>query len=638
MTADDLFQIAWVSDPNITPDGQAVAFVLTKMDREADDYRSAVWVVPTNEGNDPKRFTWSGNKDSAPRWSPDGHRLAFLSDREGEKTQLYVMPSHGGEARRLTSLPQGVGSPVWSPDGTRVAVVARVSLEEDKNAEKPKHPPARVITSLKYRTNGEGFIYDRRKHIFVVDAQSGETRQLTDGDWDDIQPAWSPDGTRIAFVSARHETRDYDRAANVFVVDSEGGAPAPVTPDGANVALPAWSPDGTRIAYLGHPDAEDDPLNSRLWLTPVEVGQATCLTAALDRDLELSETAAPIWSADGSTIYTGVLDRGRVGLIAVDAEGKGIRPCIEGNRSIAAYSISAAGAIAFVASHPTSPAEVFLLEGGRERALTDFNHDWRAQVELSQPEHFTLLSDGVEIDAWIMRPAGFEPGRAYPTLVNVHGGPFSQYGWAFFDEFQIQAGAGYAVLFCNPRGSSGRDDAFARAIIGAPAEPDSADILAAVDAAIERYPFIDHRRLGLIGGSYGGYLTSWIVGHDHRFAAACSERALNNRFSKEGTSDIWSGYTYLRKRQWEDPELYRHYSPINYVCEIRTPLLILHSEEDYRCPIEQGEQFYTALRARGVPTEMVRFPGESHAFLSGGKPQSRLERRRHTLRWFERYL
>ena len=237
-----------------------------------------------------------------------------------------------------------------------------------------------------------------------------------------------------------------------------------------------------------------------------------------------------------------------------------------------------------------------------------------------------------------MRSAGFEPGGIYPTLVNVHGGPFSQYGWTFLDEFQVEAGAGFAVIYCNPRGSSGREDAFARAILGAPGEPDSADILATVDAAVARYPFIDPTRLGLIGGSYGGYLTSWIVGHDQRFAAACSERALNNRYSKEGTSDIWSGFTYLRKRQWEDPDLYRRYSPISYVQNIQTPVLILHSEEDYRCPIEQGEQLFVALKQLRREVLFVRFPGENHDLSRNGKPSHRVQRFEHILAWFQRHL
>ncbi|MFN8557008.1 MAG: S9 family peptidase [Dehalococcoidia bacterium] len=261
-----------------------------------------------------------------------------------------------------------------------------------------------------------------------------------------------------------------------------------------------------------------------------------------------------------------------------------------------------------------------------------------AERDLPAMEHFTVASDDHEIDAWVVRPAGFEPGRRYPTLLNIHGGPFAQYGWTFFDEFQVQAGAGYAVVCCNPRGSSGRDDDFARAIIGAPGEPDSADVLATMDEALRRFDFIDPTRTAVLGGSYGGYLTAWIIGRTNRFAAACAERGLYNRFSKEGTSDIWSGYTYLRARHWEDPDLYQRFSPIARVRDIHTPTLIVHSEEDIRCPIEQGEQLFVALKQLGRDVRFVRFPGENHDLSRAGKPSHRVQRFQQMLRWFEEKL
>jgi dipeptidyl aminopeptidase/acylaminoacyl peptidase len=611
---------------------------MTRLDAEADDYRSAVWTVGTAEGSEPSRFTWGQGKDSAPRWSPDGTKLAFLSDRDGGRPQLYVIDARGGEAHKLTSLAQGATNPLWSPNGSRILVVARVSAGDDPNAPRPKNPPARVITTMKYRANGEGFIYDRRRHLFVVDAASGDTRQLTDGDWDDIQPAWSPDGMRVAFVSARHEDREFDRALDLWVIDADGGEPKRLTPGGGNVALPAWSPDGRAIAYLGFEDAEDDPLNSRLWLVPAEGGTPRCVTPGYDRQLEAFDTATPLWSSDGAVILCAVMDRGRVGLVQINLDSGAVQPCISGDRSVDSYSAAKSGAIAFTASDPVTPAELYFVEGGRERRLIDLNADWRAQVELPAPEHFLVRSDGGEVDAWLLRPAGFQADRRYPALVSVHGGPFAQYGWTFFDEFQISAGAGYAVIFCNPRGSAGREDAFARAIIGAPAEPDTADVLASLDTALERYDFIDPDRLGVLGGSYGGYLTSWIVGHTDRFAAACSERALNNRYSKEGTSDIWSGYTYLRVRQWQDPELYRRFSPLSYVCDMHTPLLIVHSEEDIRCPIEQGEQLFVALRQLRREVRFVRFPGENHELSRNGKPSHRIQRFDHILEWFNGHL
>ena len=640
MTPADLFRMQWVSDVRSAPDGRTLAFTVTHLDEEADDYRSAIWIVPADASTPPKRFTSGGGKDSAPRWSPDGTRLAFLSDRDGGKAQVYVMDVAGGEARKLSAIPEGAGAPVWSPDGTRLVSVVRTGGEEQgstQKSHKPKTPPARLITTLKYRYNGEGFTYDRRRHLFVIDAASGATRQLTQGDWDDTQPAWSPDSRRLAFVSARHADRDYDRATDIFVVDAEGGEPVRVTPGDGVCALPVWSPDGRSIAYLGYADAADTPRNSRLWLIPAAGGVPRCLTAYLDRDLEITETAAPIWQADGSAIVVGVQDRGSVGVMQVQVADGTVLPLVHGKRSVTSYSVAKA-TVAFTATEPHRPAEVYVHTALGEQQVTALNADWCATVELPEPEHFIVHSDGGEIDAWVMRPAGFEPGRRYPTLVNIHGGPFVQYGWTFFDEFQVQTGAGYAVLCCNPRGSSGREDAFARAIIGCPGEPDSADVLAMLDEALQRYDFLDPARLGLIGGSYGGYLAGWIVGHTDRFVAAVPERGLYNRYSKDGTSDIWSGYTYLRVHQWENPELYWRYSPIAYVQNIRTPLLLLHSEEDLRCPIEQAEQLFTALKQMRREVRFVRFPGENHELSRSGKPSHRVQRFGYILDWFAEKL
>jgi dipeptidyl aminopeptidase/acylaminoacyl peptidase len=590
-------------------------------------------VVPADGVTPPRRFTGGTGKDSAPRWSPDGTRLAFLSDRESGKAQVYIIEMTGGEAHKLTAIPQGAGAPVWSPDGTRLVTAVRTGGEDEESKQgKPKTPPARLITMLRYRANGEGFTYDRRRHLFVVDAVSGETRQLTDGDWDDTQPGWSPDGRRIAFVSARHHDRDQDRAADIFVVDAAGGEPVQLTPGGGACALPAWSPDGQAVAYLGYAAAKDAPRNSRLWLVPAAGGMPHCLTMGVDRHLEIGETAAPIWRADGTALIVGVQDRGTAGVIQVQVADGPATPLVSGRRSVSSYSV-AGTTMAFTASEPHRPSEVYVCTTLGERQVSDLNADWRAEVDLPELEYFTVQLGGFEVDAWVMRPAGFEPGRRYPALVDIHGGPFAQYGWAFFDEFQVQAGAGYAVICCNPRGSSGREDGFARAIIGCPGEPDSADVLAVLDEALRRYDFIDPTRLGLLGGSYGGYLAGWLVGHTDRFVAAVTERGLYNRYSTDGTSDIWSGYTYLRVRQWEDPELYWRYSPMAYVRNSHTPLLIIHSEEDLRCPIEQAEQLFVALKQMRREVRFLRFPAENHELSRSGKPSHRLQRFSYILDW-----
>jgi dipeptidyl aminopeptidase/acylaminoacyl peptidase len=641
MTPDDLFRIQWVSDARLSPDGDIVAFTVSRMDEEADDYRSNVWTVPVS-GGEPRRFTNGSKKDSGARWSPDGSRLALISDREGDKAQLYVIEAAGGEARKLTSIPQGVSAPVWSPDGTRLVVVVRTGGDEgnerDKANGKQKTKPARLITTLKHRMNGEGFTYDRRRHLFVVDAESGETRAVTDGDWDDTEPAWSPDGRRIAFVSARHDERDYDRVNDIFVVEVDGAADpeAVVEPvrlsEGRNeVTAPSWSPDGAWIAWLGTDSADDPPRNDRLWVMPATGGASRCVTAGLDRNL----SGTPAWSADGATITIGMEDRGAAVVIEVAVTDGAVTRLVDGLRNVGSWERRfPSGAVAFAAADPTHPAEVFVRDADGERQLTNLNGEWLNEVALSPAEHFTVISDGAAVDAWMMLPAGYEPGRTYPALLNIHGGPFVQYGWTFLDEFQVQAGAGYVVVFCNPRGSSGQEEAFARALIGDPAAPMTTDVLAALDEAISRSSAIDPARTGVLGGSYGGYITGWIIGETDRFAAACAERGIYNRYSRETTGDIPTAYTYLRVRTWEEPETYWKHSPIRRVRDMRTPLLIMHSEEDLRCPIEQAEQLFAALKQQRRDVRFVRFPGENHELSRAGKPSHRIERFGYQLDFF----
>jgi dipeptidyl aminopeptidase/acylaminoacyl peptidase len=618
MVPEDLFRIQWVSDAQLSRQG-TIAFVVTKMDKDADDYRSQVWTVGNAAGAG-RPFTSGAGKDKEPRWSPDGTQLAFTSDRESG-AQLYLMSATGGEARKLTAIPQGVGNPVWSPDGSRIVVTVRTGGNEGED-KKPKTVPARVITELKHKYNGDGFTFDRRRHLFVVDVATGETKQVTDGEFHDTQPAWSPDGRRIAFVSSRHEGWDLDRVQDIYVIDSDGGTPTRVTDGISDADVPAWSPSGNEIAWLGSANAEDPPRSNRLHITNVADGSTRCLTPA--SDFQLSGT--PAWSLDGRSILVGADTRGRSQVIRVDVAAGSIVE-IPGNGNIQSWSANDAGSIiACTATDPVHPAEVFRHDEAGDEKLTELNKDWLAEVTLVVPEPFVVKSDGWEIDAWVMLPPGAEARNPCPVLLNIHGGPFVQYGWQFFDEFQVQCGAGYAVVFGNPRGSSGRGDDFARALISDPARPMAADCYATVDEALRLHPELDAERVGLVGGSYGGYLIGWIVGETDRFKAACSERGIYNRFSRETTGDIPTAYTYLRKHTWEDPALYWEHSPIRRVEAMHTPLLLVHGEEDMRCPIEQSEQLFTALKQLRRDVTFMRLPGENHEYSRSGKPSHRIER------------
>lgn len=645
MAPRDLTRIRFLSDPQVSPDGRTIAFVATQLSEDKDEYLSNIWLVD-GAGGEPRRFTTGARRDTAPRWSRDGSRLAFVSEREPKKKgQLYVMPAQGGEPTRLTDLRNGVSAPEWSPDGTRLAFVARVGgwQEPEAEEEKGKSRPPRVITTLNYRFNGEGFTYDRRPHIFTVAADGGEPRQLTEGDYDHGDPVWSPDGRWIAFTSARHEDRDHDDASDIWLVPAEGGTPRRLTQTAGPAGHPAFSPVGDTVAYLGRSAINTFGKNIQLFTVGLSGGAPACLTADFDRSCS-PLGVRPIWGSEGDTLTLAAEDQGTLGLHRVRSAGGTPTRIVAGERVVTGYSTSRDGAlVAFTATDPLSPAEVFacFADGSGERRLTDFNREWKREVTLSPPERFRFERAGFTVDGWIMKPFGFEAGRRYPLLLNVHGGPHAQYGYPFFDEFQVQAGAGYAVLYTNPRGSQGYGEAFTRAVVGDWGGGDAADVLASLDEALRRFDWIDPERLGLLGGSYGGFMTSWIVGHSHRFRAACSERAVNSHVTMFGTSDI--GHLFNAAElggvlPWEDMAKYLDRSPLTYAKDVTTPLLIVHSEDDLRCPISEAEQLFMALKTLRREVTLVRFPDENHELSRSGKPRHRLERFRIILEWFAKYL
>ena len=644
MRPEDLFRIRWLSDAQLAPDGRTVAFVVTTLDEEEDEYRSAVWTVGA-DGRTPRRLTAGPKRDTQPRFSPDGRFLAFVRDPRGKENrearpQLWVLRTDGGEAWRLTDLPNGAARPVWSPDGSALLLSSRVTPEDglDKEAKERLRARGRVIERLRYKMNGEGFTYDRPTKVWRVafsEAGSGQAEQLTHGDSTDADPAWSPDGRRIVFVSARHEGRDRDNTRQLWLMPAESGEPRPLTDMPGPKASPRWSPDGRTLAFLGHEHATGGGYNTRVWTVPADGGAPVCLTRDFDHTVADDSLR---WSADGRALSFLCQDQGAVHLYEVPAGGGAPRLVLGGERQVAGHA-RRGDRIAFVAATATDPAEVFLLEGGAERRLTDLNGAWKAEVERPAAEPVWFASeDGARVQGWLIKPADFREGERYPVLYNIHGGPHAQHGHAFLDEFQVQAGAGYGVFYVNFRGSTGYGERFAESINGAMGVLDAQDLLAGLDA-LAAVPWVDPARLGVLGGSYGGFMTSWLVGHTDRFAAACSERAVNNWLSKVGTSDIgFMQHGQMGADPWEDPLLYLRRSPIFYVKDMRTPLLIIHSENDLRCPIEQAEQLYTALMLRGVATRFVRFPEENHELSRSGRPSRRIQRFEEQLAWFGRFL
>jgi dipeptidyl aminopeptidase/acylaminoacyl peptidase len=645
MQSQDVYELVNAADPRISPDGSRVAYTVTAIDQEANEYRGGIWVAPLDASADPRPFTSGERRDTTPRWSPDGAWLAFASSRGDEKAPaaLYVIASGGGEARKLTDLKESVEAIAWSPDSSRIAFTARVRDEAYDEEDERKRKPRR-FTRVFHKLDSVGFTGDRRKQLFVVDVDGGEPRQLTSGDFEHDSPAWSPDGKRIVFDGLRDERWDTELINRLYVLDADGGEPQALTGDEGSYEGPSFSPDGARIAYRMVVEDGTYPHHSQVGVMNADGTDKQLLTTSLDRQCApYPDYREPLW--DGDRLVFSIEDGGNVHLYTVPADGSA-QPelLLGGERAITGYDLQN-GALAFVASTYTTMREVYA--GIEARRISDVGSAFVAGRELAEPERFTAVShDGYEVDGWIVRPAGFEPGKRYPTLLTIHGGPFTQYGTGFFDEVQVYSGAGYVVLFSNPRGGSGYSEAHGRAIRGplGDAGPgwgvhDYEDLMAVVDTAVERYDFVDPERLGVLGGSYGGFMTSWIIGHTNRFKTAISERAVNNLVSMFGSSDLfWVFERQFGGPLWDNVDAYLERSPSTYAQQMETPVLVLHSEQDLRCNIEQGEHLFTLLRLLGKDVEMVRFPAESHELSRAGSPLHRVQRFETILEWFGRSL
>jgi len=654
----DLSRIVVVDDVAIAPDGDLVAVTVRVADRAANRYRTHVQLLPV-DGRPARPLSTDAYNDHAPRWSPDGARLAFLSDRSGSE-QVWLDTLDGdGEARQLTHFPAGVtGEPVWSPDGRSLVVVvsAQVGPEPAPPTSLDHATPPFAITRTTYRVDGQGYLASRYKHLWVVDVQSGNGYPLGQELCDDSAPAWSPDGEYIAFVSNREDARLIDFRSAIWVVPFRGGGAIRVTPSLGVALAPAWSPDGEEIAYVGLLPDQSYGANHQVLLAQARVQEGSeSMPRVLTTEFAghaggglFSDTwsagRAPVhlyWSPDGTAVRFLAEDRARVHIREAGRDGR-ITTVAGGDRACGMLSVSRDGKmVAFAASSLLHPPDVYVTgpDGQDERCLSALN-PWLDEVTLARPEALRVTSaDGTAIDAWLIPPAGATEPTPGPLVLDIHGGPHSSFGHVFFFDMQLLAAHGYAVLFANPRATRGYGDSFALRNIGRWGEGDAPDLLGALDAAVTT-GWVDPARVGVMGLSYGGYMTNWLIGHTGRFRAAVSENSISNLLSFCGTSDIGWYFTpdELGAEPDDAPELYTRLSPLTAAGAIDTPLLLLNCLEDWRCPIEQAEQLYTALKRRGRTVEMVCFPGESHTMLSIGRPLSRLERRAHLLRWFATYL
>ncbi len=640
--------------PAVSPDGRWIAFVVARTDFTKNRARAQVWVAAA-DGSTPPRPLSSGDKnDSQPAWSPDGRSLAFTSTRsenKGEAT-LHVLPMDGpGEVRTVATMKDGVGHPTWSLDGTWIAFTSR-TRDARYEAEDESWQAPRKIDRFFTRLNGEGWVFDRPSHVYVVPADGTTApRNLTPGPYQHDGVAWLADCSAVVTAGSRHETWDLDLASDLYVVPLDGGEITALTHQTGNYFSPSVSPDGSRVAFLGHDDPLTDPQNEHVGVITLATGEMQWVSKGLDRTFaSTAGEAIPVW-VDDATLLALADDRGRGHVYTVAADGTSAPvAATEGQRWVRSFD-HAGGTLAAAISRVDRPAELFSLVGGVERQLTRLSDPYVAAVKPQSWERFTVpTTDGTaEIDAWIMRPVGFDETKTYPLIFNVHGGPHTQYGETFWDEAQFQAAAGFVVLMCNPRGSSGREQAWGQAILGPkhPVAPgtgwggaDLADVLAVLDYALAQHSYCDPARVGMQGGSYGGYMATLLAGtQGHRFKGICSERAVNNMLSEEWSSDIGTVFRIEHgPNHIEDPAEYERMSPIRWVRDIQVPMLIIHSEEDLRCPISQAEELFTALRILGRNVTFYRFPGETHELSRSGSPVHRRQRAEIILDWFTEQL
>jgi dipeptidyl aminopeptidase/acylaminoacyl peptidase len=648
LTADDLAAFAFVNEAVIAPAGDRVAYAVRRMDLVANRYRASIFVGAV-DGTEPVRWTDGTADDGTVRWSPDGTRLAFVSDRgavpDGKKRapkNAFVVDAPGALPRPLTSFADDCGDLTWLPDGSAVIVTVK-----DAAVPQPDDEP-RVYDRARYKSDEGGLLDMRRKHLWLVPLR-GAPRKLTDGDWDDTQPAISPDGASVAFTSNRSADRDRNTVSDIWIAPRAGGTATRVTTERGQYGNASWSPDGASIACIGTADAVGaGARNTRVWRFARTGGTGTDLLGAWDRttgsrvmsDIR-GETAPlpPAWTRDGRILFIGS-DQGTANLYSVSASGGDVRAETLGSHQLVTATLDGERrCFAGVIATATSPGEVVTGQpGDGMRAITDLNGELLRARYVAAPERVQFTgADGWSIEGWLLKPRGFDAAKKWPLVLEIHGGPHGAYGHSFFHEFQVLAGRGYAVLYANPRGSHAYGDRFVRACVGDWGGKDYLDLMAGVDHAVG-LGWVDRDRLYVTGGSYGGFMTNWVVGHTDRFKAAATQRSISNNISAFGTSDIgWHFWEHEMgdATPWRDAEKLVAHSPLTYVANVKTPLLILHAEKDYRCPIEQAEQFFVALKVLGKEAVFVRYQDDTHELTRGGKPKNRIDHARRIADWFD---
>ena len=644
ITPEDYFAFKFIGDPHISPDGKSVAYVMTIVDQKKNRRDSSVWLVPMDGSSAPRRLSAEGFSSNSPHWSPDGKTLAMISTRASDaasgdppKSQIYLLPvGAGGEAIALTKLKNGVQSYQWSPEGSRIVLVSS-SGPLDNVAPADRKSDVRHYTHINYKFNDTGWYDEKRRHLWVVTIPGGDAKQITEGqDWNDTDPQWSPDGTRIAFVSDRTgKAFDNSRNTDVWVIPATGGTLTKISDHPFEDESPRWSPDGKQILFAGQTERHQF---SKLYVADSAGGSASHL-AVNDLDQIPGELH---WRSPGFAFFASGV-KGETHIFRADLNAHTFAAVTSGARGLHAFDINeSSGKIVYVANDFQHLDDLYAasLDGSGDRQLTHLNADLWSQLELQPVERLPYKStDGWAVEGFFVKPLGWQAGKKYPMVLVIHGGPEGMFGVDWYDEFQVYAAKGYAVFFCNPRGSTGYGEKFERGEINNWGGMDYQDIMAGVDAALKQYPWVDPNNLGVTGGSYGGYMTNWIVSHTNRFKAAVTLRSLSNFISDDGTRDGPYGHEdYFKGIIFDDYDQYWNASPLKYAKNVHTPTLILHSDMDFRVPIEQGEQWFRALQHFGVPSEIVMFPRENHNLTRTGEPKHLVESLNWQLYWFDRYL
>lgn len=660
ITAEDLYRIQTPQTPRLSPDGEKVIFSLTRIDQTTQKKHSNLYLITVNDGVQ-RQFTFGDQIDAAPEWSPDGATIAFLSNR-GDKEkppQIYLLPARGGEAHPLTEFKGEIHNFSWSPDGTKVLVggvkfdAAVLERQQDENKRK-LGVVERHITRLIYKLDGYGFLPKERAHIWVVDVASREMTQLTDHDvFDEQEPDWSGDGERIVFLSNRQPDPDMDAyATDVYTMPSAGGEFSKLNTPRGNKNAPVFSPDGKWVAYYGAEDEGKMYENNDIWIVSADGKQpAKNLTEKFDfdagdgviNDLGGIEPIPPVWSLDSRFVYFRSAEKGSSMIKKVEIETGEVSEVVGPGGDVGSLSFANdQKAFTYCQGSMFDPSQIYHRETGQSatRKLTQINQELFAEMDLGNMEEVWFKSpSGSDLQSWILTPPNFDPSKQYPSILEIHGGPWAMYGNLMMHEFFYLAANGYVVYFSNPRGGKGYGTEHAKAITNNWGGPAMEDLMAFSDLMAKK-PYIDSARMGVTGGSYGGYMTNWIIGHTDRYKAAVTQRCVSNLVSMWGSSDM--GFFFEQEFGGQPPyvsidSLWEN-SPIKHIGNAKTPTLVIHNEMDLRCAIEQGEQVFVALKRMGVDTEMVRFPEEPHGLSRMGRTDRRIARLNHILRWFDRYL